>query len=88
MDGRRATATGRRSIAGPMSHSRGYLGGESPLGARGCWGRSHKRPQPPKAYFKISEGAGDSPAQAVGEDIRLGRHETQHHAMRTKTPKV
>ena len=32
--------------------------------------------------------AGDSPAQAVGEDIRLGRHETQHHAMRTKTPKV
>ena len=32
--------------------------------------------------------AGDSPAQAVGEDIRLGRHETQHHAMCTKMPKV
>ena len=48
-------ATGRRSIAGPMSHSRGYLGGESPLGARGGWGRSHKRPQPPKAYFKTDD---------------------------------
>ena len=34
---------------------RGDLG-RSPLGARGCRGRSHKRPLPPKAYFKIDQG--------------------------------
>ena len=46
------TSQNRGSIS---TENRGYLGGESPLGARGGWGRSHKRPQPPKAYFKTDD---------------------------------
>ena len=46
------TSQNRGSIS---TENRGYLGGESPLGARGGWGRSHKRPQPPKPYFKTDD---------------------------------
>ena len=59
------TSQHRGSIS---TENRGYSRGRSPLSARGCRGRSHKRPLPPKAYFKIDQGA-----RGIPQHMRYGQ---------------